>query len=58
MCSPRQAAKCDYTQYPPVNLGSCVFWSAPQLDATEASGAELRRTAKVTLFFYPEEQTA
>lgn len=58
MCSPTQAAKCDYTQSPPVDLGSLVFWSVPQLDAPEASGAELSRTAKLTLFFYPEEQTA
>jgi hypothetical protein len=55
MCSPRQAAKCDYTQDPAVDLGSYVFWSAPQLDAREASGAELSRVAKVTLYFYPEE---
>jgi hypothetical protein len=58
MCSPRQAAKCDYTQDPPLALGSCVFWSAPQLGADDALGAQLSRTAKLTLFFYPEGQTA
>ncbi len=58
MCSPRQTPKCDYTQDLPLALGSQVFWSAPQLGADEALGAELSRTAKLTLFFYPEEQTA
>lgn len=54
ICSPRQAPKCDYAQDPPLDLESCVFWSALQLGADEALGAELSRTAKLTLFFYPE----
>jgi len=58
MCSPRQAAKCDYTQDPPLDLESCVFWTSPLLDEPVAGGAELSRTTKVTLFFYPEGQTA
>jgi hypothetical protein len=58
MCSPRQATKCDYTQDPPLDLGSRVFWSTPQLGEPGSLGAELSRTAKVTILFYPEGATA
>jgi hypothetical protein len=58
ICSPRHASKCDYTKDPAVDLGSRIFWSAPELDECVPRGAELSRAAKLTLYFYPEGQSA
>ena len=54
ICEPRQAAKNDYRQNPPAELGSNVFWTRPELaDATGANGV-LTRTATVRVFFFAE----
>ena len=54
MCAPPSAAKQDFTQSTPVALGTEVLWQRPQLGPVQQAGDELRRTAKTTLFFYPE----
>jgi hypothetical protein len=65
MCVPPSAAKRDYTQTPNVDLGTNIFWTAPELgevsssDGGEASpretqGARLERRASLKLFFFPE----
>lgn len=64
---PGSAAKTDYTQTPPVNLGTSIVWNAPQLGkvlGSEAArneallrgtaGIRLERTASVKVFFFPE----
>ncbi len=54
MCTPRWAAKHDYTQTPPAALGTNVFWTAPVLEGLSEAGGVLTRTAKVRLYFFPE----
>src|SRR5690242_2850980 len=64
---PGSAPKCDYTQTPPVSLGSNIVWSTPQFGkivGSEASrnealprgttGVRLERSATVKVFFFPE----
>ncbi len=55
VAAPPRTAHSDYTQAPPLDLGTPVFWTAPQFGAIESVGAELRRTAQVTVFFYAQE---
>jgi hypothetical protein len=52
--NPAETVKRDYTQEPPADLGTKVFWTRPQIVETVALGTELRRTAKVAVFVYPE----
>ncbi|MGH9509201.1 MAG: hypothetical protein ACRD2M_04630, partial [Terriglobales bacterium] len=52
--NPPEAVKRDYTQETPPDLGSKVFWTRPQIVETAVVGNELRRTAKASLYFYPE----
>lgn len=61
ICQPPRTSKRDYTQTPSADLGTSVFWRAPELG--EISGeagrnpgqrARLERRARLTLFFYPE----
>jgi hypothetical protein len=54
MCVPRRTAKQDYTQPSPVPLGSMVFWSDPHFSAPEESAGVLRRTAQLSVFYFPE----
>jgi hypothetical protein len=56
ICFPPDAPKQDHTQTPAVDLGSRIFWTRPQLEPAEAAGSELRRTAKVTVLFFPEAE--
>lgn len=58
VCVPGLAPKCDYTKDPAADMGTTVFWTMPQLGDVEAKGAELSRTAKLTLYFYSEDETA
>lgn len=53
--SPNTAPLRDYTQTPARALGSEIFWSAAQLGEAEASGAEVKRVVRVTVYFFPEE---
>ena len=52
----RQTAKCDLMVVPTGDLGSHVFWSIPKFAAVEQDGAKLRRTAKVDVYYFAEEQ--
>ena len=54
ICSPRRAAKCDYTVTTPVALGENIFWSVPALGAVKETDGVLQRAAAVTVFFFPE----
>ena len=64
ICHPAETRKRDFTQSPSVDLGSNIFWSEPQMgeleggDASEAGPASgsgrLRRSARLTVFFFPE----
>ncbi|MFB3915137.1 MAG: hypothetical protein ACE14M_00285 [Terriglobales bacterium] len=58
ICSPPQTPKTDYTQTPAAALGSNVLWSAPDIGELEAAGGELRRSARLTLLFFPEVEIA
>ena len=54
ICAPPSAAKQNYSVTPSILLGTQVLWQRPQLGAVQEVGDELRRTAKTTIFFYPE----
>jgi hypothetical protein len=64
ICHPLSTAKQDYTQSPSTDLGTNVFWTSPALNQIEAgeiprdrSGTpsrSLRRSAVLTIFFFPE----
>ena len=58
ICSPAIAAKLDFTQQPPRALGTNLVWSQPELGPPLALGLELRRTAQLSIFFYPEVSLA
>jgi hypothetical protein len=64
ICHPAQTRKRDFTQSPSLDLGSEIFWSEPELgeletektsEAAAGSGsAILQRSARMTVFFFPE----
>lgn len=62
ICSPPQTPKGDFTQSPSVDLGTTVFWTVLRFEDVQpkaarvsvASPARLRRTARLTVFFFPE----
>ena len=53
---PATVAKVDYSQEPPVEAHTSITWSGPQFAEAEQDGAVLRRTARLALYFYPEEE--
>jgi hypothetical protein len=52
--APHNTAKKDYTQSPPVDLGSMLTWTAPEFAPAEARDGGLLRTIRFTVFFTPE----
>ncbi len=54
MCAPPQAQKYDYSSGTPADLGSYIFWSAPDLKTAKVKASQVGREAHVTVFFYPE----
>lgn len=70
ICRPGWAAKRDYRQSPPMELGTNVAWTPPELGETEtvgeapsswrkaraSSGARLQRLASVTIYFFSETE--
>jgi hypothetical protein len=65
ICHPANTRKCDYTQSPSVDLGSGIFWTAPDIEHLETgrvvdSGADepanslVRHRAQLTVYFFPE----
>jgi hypothetical protein len=57
ICAPQQTTKFDYTQNPPPSLGSRVFWTSPKLEAAIQTASTYGRTARITVYFYPEEKS-
>jgi hypothetical protein len=53
-CSPHHTAKCDYEEDPAQELGSSVFWGLPEFGEVEVAHDELRRSARLFVFFFPE----
>lgn len=54
ICAAGLTAKLDHTQSPPAALNSQLMWAAPVLLPAVAEGDALRRTASLTVFFFPE----
>lgn len=54
MCRPRHVPKTDFTGEAEAELGTEVFWNGPELLAPAGKAGELERTARLTIFFYPE----
>ena len=54
ICAAGFATKRDYTQSPARDLGTTIVWTRPELSDVQSLGAELRRSAVISLFFYPE----
>jgi hypothetical protein len=61
ICHPPRTSKRDYTQTPSLDLGTNIFWTAPELGEVAGEGgrnpsqrARLERRARLRLFFYPE----
>ena len=52
------AVKTNYTQSPPQPLGTNILWTRPTFADAQSLGAELRRVATVSIFFYPEVSLA
>jgi hypothetical protein len=53
MCEPNRAAKCDYTQTPPLAMGTNIFWTHPVIEAPSEVNGVLQRTATIRMFFFP-----
>ncbi len=56
--APHSTPKRDYTQTTPADLGTSVLWLPPQLAEPVNVGGELRRTARTTIYFFPEADLA
>ncbi len=54
ICAPGQAHKNDYSSGSAVDLGSYIFWRAPQLEPLKVEAKQVGHQAQVTVFFYPE----
>ena len=54
MLSPASTPKIDYTSVPATALATQVFWTAPRFSPPQPVAAELRGSAALTLFFWPE----
>ena len=58
ICSPPRTSKCDFSHTPPVSLAGAVFWSGLEFLPAETHGSELRRIARLQLFYFPEVKQA
>jgi hypothetical protein len=54
ICEPHCAAQVDYSTTPVTALGNNIFWDAPVLGAVKSGNGVLKRTAEITLFYFPE----
>ncbi len=54
ICAPPRTPKRDYSQPQPLFLGSMVFWGDPDFGDVETADGELRREARLFVFFFPE----
>lgn len=57
LCSPPRTPKMDATQIPARPLGTTVSWSALSFLASEDRCSELLRRARVSIFFYAENES-
>ena len=58
LTAPPRTPKRDPTYIPPVELGSTVFWGLPEFGAIECANDELRRQARLAIFFFSEVDQA
>jgi hypothetical protein len=58
LTAPPRTPKRDQTYTPPVDLGSTVFWGLPEFGAIEYAHDELRRQARLAVFFFSEVDQA
>ncbi len=58
ICVPPHGRKRDFTESPSADLGTDIFWTDAHLDDTQppTSSSRLRRTATLTIFFFPEQE--
>jgi hypothetical protein len=54
ICMPGQTHKYDYSSGTPVELGSYIFWLAPEIKPGKTDPLRVTRNAYLTIFFYPE----
>jgi hypothetical protein len=67
ICQPQRTSKRDFTQVPSVDLGTSIFWTAPEFGVVTGSegsknevlpgrtqSVRLERRARVTVFFFSE----
>jgi hypothetical protein len=54
LISPPRTPKYDHARTPAAALGTTVFWGAPEFDDLEERDGELRRRARLLVFFFPE----
>jgi hypothetical protein len=54
ICRPECVAQCDYTQTPPAQVGTRLFWSQPVLGEVTDEDGTLKRKATLELFFFAE----
>ena len=58
LADPPRTPKRDQTHIPPVELGSTVFWGLPEFGAMGSAHDELRRQARLAVFFFSEVDQA
>ena len=58
LVSPPRTPKCDCAHTPPVSLGTTVYWGLPEFGDIESAHDELKRQARLTVFFFPEVDQA
>ena len=58
LTAPPRTPKRDQTHTPAVELGSIVFWGLPEFGAVESVHDELRRQARLAVFFFSEVDQA
>ena len=58
LTAPPRTPKRDQTYIPPAELGSTVFWGLPEFGAVESAHDELRRHARLAVFFFSEVDQA
>jgi hypothetical protein len=54
ICRPECVAQCDYSQTPPAQVGTRLFWSQPVLGEVTDEDGTLKRRATLELFFFAE----
>ena len=58
LTTPPRTPKRDHAHTSPVELGSSVFWALPEFGEPEIAHDELRRQARLMIFFFPEVDQA